>query len=656
MSRAVIDQVGFRVVFIGLAISLLLGLTLKAQISSQKIQALIQESTARLDKDFIVDFQSAEVILSKWGLPLPFVQISQIRLSPRKSACQNSQIYIDKLILPLSPIALLTSNTLIKEISATNVELRISDLNLCLTSESQLSEERVPVSANQALSHLESSEKQNIENIFQIKTSGLLQKLKIDQLKVIFKKYPTQPLNLKQVQLDFFYTRKKLDKVQLFSQVYALKDSQSELMFFKGELNIIMSAQSDHHIETEAKLRGHLLDGEIQVYTIYNSLEQNIKVDLDFKHVAIKPFIQLNLIESGWMNYPVAIQFHGYGQYQIDGNHMTILKFNDIYISGERTQIQIPEMSLKKERDLIDINPFVADIQNLDLNKLANFNQIKIISQSIENFGEINGTLKFKNKNDIQLEGEWSGIKFIFSNRGEREFQKIDSFHIDGQWQQDLLNLKMSQFKINDVLAAGQANISYHQKTSHVEAEAELEGPLLNEKVWQLLSQVSQKPKINLSWTYRKADEERHQINITLDEFKTNGLKLAQTDISMIQSSQIGISSSLALSAKAKSIEIDPDALKLKVLTQIFNPQAYLQEKYYLSGPLYFNLKGPDWKNMTYDFETRLKSKTVSLLKGRGEWKDDDSASGVLSIQSQGQLIRYDIIKKDNNTFEVQPL
>ena len=122
MSRAVIDQAGFRICFVGIVISLCLGLAIKSQISAKRIEAVIQESVSRLDPDFIIDFKSAEVRLSKWGLPLPFLEISQIRMSPKKSVCQDSQIFIEKLVVPLSLVSLLTSKSLVTEISASSVE------------------------------------------------------------------------------------------------------------------------------------------------------------------------------------------------------------------------------------------------------------------------------------------------------------------------------------------------------------------------------------------------------------------------------------------------------------------------------------------------------------------------------------------------------
>ncbi len=662
MSRAVIDQSGFRIVFFGLLISLLLGLTLKAQISSQKVQTLLQEATVRLENDFIIDFQSAEVILSKWGLPLPYLQISQIRLSPKKATCQDSQIYIDKLIFPLSPMAILTSQTLVQEISASTVELRLGDLDHCVSLKGRPLRPKgkiakivsLPVSSN----HIMSAQPEEIENIFQIKTAGLLKKAKIDQLKIISKKYAAQPLNLRSVQVDFSYENKKLEQVQLVSQVYALKDPQSDLMFFKGELTVQMKSKASDQIETEAKLHGRLLDGEIQAYTIYNSLEQNIKLDFALENVALKPLVQLNVIEAAWLNYPVSIHLHGYGQYQIDGSKMVLAKLNDILVSGEKTHIRIQQVNLKKEKDTLEVDPFTADIQQLDLNKLATLHQIKNVSQSVENFGQITGVLKYKTKNSIHLQGVLADPQFIFSSRGQREILDVDSFHINGQLTDDIIHLKLDQFKINHLEIEGNAEITMDKKATEVHAEAQLEGNVLPEKIWELLTGVLQQTRLKLHWNYKKGLEERQQMNLAVESVKFPGLLLDHTEINIIQSGQNGISTSLALSSKVNSFKLNTADLKFNGLEPLFNSPQLVNEKNYSSDGFNLNLKGTDWKSMSYDFETKLKGPPAGVklnlsFKGRGEWAEDGSSVGAVSVQNEGELNRFEIRKKENSNFEV---
>ena len=430
MSRAVIDQAGFRVCFIGLVLSLVFGLALKSQIAPRRIQSILQVSISRLDKDFIIDFKSAEVRLSNWGLPLPYLEISQIRMSPKKASCQDSQVYIESLKVPLSIISLVTSRSLITEISASNIELRIAEMKGCLTGSSpQFANKRVQGGAAHHMAMAQTrTEVPEKKSIFEVHSSALLEKIKIDQLKVIYKNFPSQALDFRQVQIDLSYADKRLEKIQLNSQIYALKDPLSNVLYFKGDMMMVFtSSQNSQNIEAEAKLNGRLLDGELQVYALFNSLEQSLKLDFSAKNIALKPLTQLNRVESTWLNFPVALNFHGFSQHQLSGAQMNLISLKDIQIVGDQTLVRIPEVQYKSEKKGAYLSDFEAEIEKLNLNKLANLDQIKSISQSIENFGEMNGIFKFKDNEHMSLVGKISGVGFIFSNRGRREIQHLDS-------------------------------------------------------------------------------------------------------------------------------------------------------------------------------------------------------------------------------------
>ena len=72
--------------------------------------------------------------VTKWGLPLPHLVISKIRISSKKNFCQNSQIFIDELERPPLPYRnLVSSEKSIDLIRAKNVEVRLVDLELCLS-------------------------------------------------------------------------------------------------------------------------------------------------------------------------------------------------------------------------------------------------------------------------------------------------------------------------------------------------------------------------------------------------------------------------------------------------------------------------------------------------------------------------------------------
>ncbi len=665
MSRAVIDQAGFKVCTIGLILSLVFGLALKSQISPKRIGTVLQEAVARLEKDFIIDFKSAEVKLSNWGLPLPFLEIAQIRMSPKKALCQDTQIYVEKLIVPLSLVSLLTSKTLINQISASSVELRVAEFNNCLAMQQKSGIEQKPVvktesGANFVTESLAQGEPNVEKSIFQVRTAAQLNKVKIDQLKVIFKNYPTQALDLRQVQVALDYSANQLDKIQIISQVYALKDPQSNLHYFRGELALVLSSAENNLLEVDAKLKGQLLDGELQIYFLYNSLEQILKTDFVAKNIAMKPFIQLNLVESAWLNYPVGMHFQGYSQHHLGGRQQAEINLKSVQISGDQTFISIPEIRGSQINKKLNVEAFTADIQRLNLNKLKNLSQMKSISESIENYGDFQGVFNFKDAGHMNLSGNWANLEFIFANRGRRELQKLDSFKVVGNLVGDAVSLKLNEFVMNKKSLTGKAEIQHNLKNQTTTGDAQLSGQLIGEKVWTLLTQLPQSPDIKFQWNYKKSEDERHQIYFYADTIKTHGLQLVAPEFQMIQTVKDNASLALAVNLKAKESTIVAESLKEDSIAQLFSTGSVFSENSYSSESLNLNLKGTDWKNMSFEFETKVTpqgdSKQAQALRSKGEWKDDESLSGTLSVQLPAGLKRFELLKNQSSTLTIQPL
>lgn len=658
MSRAVIDQSGFRYVFVGIVISLIFGLAIKSQISQKKIQAVIQQSLSRLDQDFIIDFRSAEVELSSWGLPSPSLEVTQIRISPKKASCYNSQLYIERLSIPLSLVSILTSKSTVTEISASNVEIRIAEFDNCLKSDSDLAK---PASSISTATETAESVVEAKKNIFQLQTAALLEKIKIDQLKLIFKKFPKQALELRQVQFDLSYLQDKLNKIQVSAKVNALKDPQSNIVYFRGDLGLRLSAGESNQIFAEAKLNGQLIDGQAQAYFFYDASLKKLKADFTVQNISLKPLKQLNVSESFLLNYPVALYFQGVSEIQLGKKVTSQLYLKNIQVTGDRIFIQIPEVQLQTQDQVVEVTSFEADIKQLNLNKLENVSPLGNVAQSIENYGEFTGRFKFENKQQMELQGMLSNFEFIFSNRGRREILKVDNLEVIGNLKEDSVNLKLSNFNLNDNLLTGSASIQHNMKSQNTQAEAQLSGKLLTEKIWTLLTETAQNPDVKLHWLYKKADQERHQVHLYADSLKSKGVVFEAPELQMIQSVTGGLSSGLALTVKVPNASLETILVETDFLKQLFNADSVLNDKAYSADHFVFNLKGVDWKNMSFDMETKLKPSSNPLalqtLKAKGEWQEDESVHGQLTIQSPNSLVkRFELLKKTNSTFSVQAL
>ena len=133
MKRAVVDQPGFKIIILGLVLSVIMGLLIKGQITPRKMKSKIDQAISKLDPDIKIDFKSIEVKLSDWGWPQPYLEIHDIRLSPVQRICDESQIYIDTVSFPLTWNIIFESKKIIKSLRMNQLEIRLSEFKNCFS-------------------------------------------------------------------------------------------------------------------------------------------------------------------------------------------------------------------------------------------------------------------------------------------------------------------------------------------------------------------------------------------------------------------------------------------------------------------------------------------------------------------------------------------
>ena len=63
---------------------------------------------------------------------------------------------------------------------------------------------------------------------------------------------------------------------------------------------------------------------------------------------------------------------------------------------------------------------------------------------------------------------------------------------------------------------------------------------------------------------------------------------------------------------------------------------------------------------MSFEFETKVvplnDTKQAQFLKSKGEWTENESLTGSLSIQQPTGLKRFNLLKNQNSVLTIQPL
>jgi len=134
-------------------------------------------------------------------------------------ACQNSQIYVDELEVPITIPILLGFSTKVPKIRIRDMELRISDTDKCLQvgppkkDEATAAQAATEVAAQTlpAAGAVKPAGKEDphLTDVFSRNTKGELSEIFVEKLKVISSKSPEQPVVLKQINIDLSYSQNR---------------------------------------------------------------------------------------------------------------------------------------------------------------------------------------------------------------------------------------------------------------------------------------------------------------------------------------------------------------------------------------------------------------------------------------------------------------
>lgn len=665
MSRAVIDQPGMRVVGFGVFFALVFGFALRSQISSQYVEKSLQRSIQILEKDFAVDFDMAEVRLTKWGLPLPHLIIEKLRISPKEKLCQSSQIYIDELEIPLELKNIFASEKTLELIRAKNVEVRLVDFEACLSKKTRA--EPAHEAAKEAASQLEEVKASGNKviaqsGLFSHKTGTKLKEIAIDELKIVTMKSFEQPIVFRQFKVLLDYENSQLSQIDLKSRFYYIKDSRSDIYFLISDITGRIRPEAENNIGMTLQLKGRLLDGDIQAFVQASTQNKKATYEITTKNVSLKayaPLFNRNNKSTPLDKWPLSTSFYMVGEAQQAQDLKAIFKFKNFDATGENMRIEFPEINVETANSQTILRPFQVTLNHLPLTPLKSVLSDQYDFQSVDNLGIINGLFKYEDRQHWSFDGEIQKTQLIFSNRGSREIELIDSVGVNLKYTGKRLQFSLDDIVIQQTALLGGLEGEYIKDPSSVQLKLELEGKVLSEKVWKQLTQVSQSPSIKMNWSYKKTNEERHQIKINSPELEFPGFKLADVQIDFLQLMDSNVKS-LALSLKTNRAEIYVPGLKPNISKAFFNDETELNSsETYTALKTQIGLQGSDWKNMNFDVDANLFDaeglKSLEHIKARGEWKADNSLSGSAFMQNPKRVLKYNLVKKNKEEIEIIP-
>jgi hypothetical protein len=647
MSRAVIDQPGLRIVVIGLALSFFLGLALRSQISDSRIQTYLDKAVSRLQSDFHVDYEHAKVNLSKWGLPFPVLEIQRIRLSPKSSVCQSSQVYIDELEVPISISVLLGLTDKIPRIRLQEVELRFSDSSEKCIFQPKPVEVAVPAGAPAQ------ADAGRANAVFSKSTRAELKDIYIEQLRLIYAKKPEQPVLLRQINVELKYAERRLSELSLKSKLYAIKDTRSDFYFINANLLVTVKAKSANDIDTVVSVEGKLLDGDIRLFAHNVSGEQKVAFELSVDKVsgkALHPFIETDrqFKIAALDRIPISFSFVNAGELYM-GNELGLdTHFKKVLVNIENGQVRASEVKLVVQNDSWIFSPFTVEIDGLPLSKLKQSDRLRGRLDSFESLGVLTGKLIFKDEHHYQFDGVLRNVETVFSNRGRRDLQNIDELQLQLAREEQNVLLNAKNFVVNGKQLVSSFNFRHNLADYSTTGIFKISGLGLSSKIWEQFTFVEQSPLVDFTWNYKKAAAEVHTVHLVADQIEIPGFIFENISLDLSQvNSQNSENSLLHVNVLPRKVLSTPRLLENEYVSRLVSESIRVKNPVFSSDKTTISLSGRDWRNMNFDLQstlTDLETKTPTTVSFKGSTSVHTGLNSKITITQKSSTSIFDFL------------
>lgn len=488
----VADQPGWSVFFAGFLVAVLLGLFVKSQISSEKIKPVLDRAISKLHTNAQVKFATAYVSLSNGVWPELSVVVEDLSLEATDNCLMSPLLEINQLRLPLIIGALFKGKVKVEEVNANEVDLSLrSDLSSCRRATQTSKAESVPAkgSANpSAVKAPESSEREPQSDFSGTLPESVVREISIDTLRVHYLPVAFTSFLVRdfRAQLPTGPQRKL--------EISGLLNIGGETLSgdYSSRSQLKLNYEENQSPDWILDLQGTWREGQYTMKTQFNSADQSLNWQLDTKHIPVGQILPL-LKKYHWINGDFnAKRVWISGRASASGfanRAMELpLKLSDVRLEGDVGEIEIPLVEFSSLQPL-RAKPSVARIRSLKINELLKFSGRPHPGAYLGSLGVFQGELKYDGERSVVLQGEHSGLEFIFANQGGRQTQTVSLMSGVVRYQAGRWDLIIEKVKPSEGLFIGDVKVSANESWKNVQVRAQIEDLSLSPAVQKLMTQ-----------------------------------------------------------------------------------------------------------------------------------------------------------------------
>lgn len=615
------EQPGRFVLFSGLLLAVVLGLAFRGLMAPTKVRSMIEAAASRMHKEVQVEFDSAQISLSRGLLPHFAVVITNVKMSSANECWMKPVLTVDELRLPLSLWAVLKGESPITQIQGGDVLVNL----------------RSPYKNCQNNSEAPKFEKPALQRFVTLKAgtaprSGAqatpqVKAISVDRLRVSVPKL-AEPLEL--LSMDLRLKSHSPRVVELTAKTHLMKDEQ--VGDYLSHATVWGEYSEFPLARLQTRVSGNWREGSYHLKASYGMTEEHLATEVDLKHIPLSLIFQIfkkfHWLKEDFNGRQIWVSLNAQSSIHKSNYKAAEMQLKNLRLEGDLGDLAVNEARIVS-LDPVKYFPFTVEIQRLSFDRLLSLFNRPHPAKTLGRLGLFDGRAEVTDQEHIQLKGVHRGLEFIFSNKGQRELQTLREFSTEMSLDKAGWHMKASRFVPDrGGVLEGQLQVNAPLDGSYFDFKGKATEIRLSSGVAKLMTAGGQLGAFSGELGMRVQDGQvrqlRGQLNSDLMEIEGVGVERLRMSFDT-QGEQV------RSQAQVQKLEIKVGSPAFQVLKDLIDPA-------WMSGD---SLK---MKNLISQFEganfqaVEWKSFSAQLEKG-GRLQSDGSWDSVGKLSGQVQVL-----------------
>lgn len=624
----VAEQSGLGISLIGLLLALFIGLAVRAVVDPEKVQAHLEKAISHIHPDLKITFKEAFVSFADGSLPDLAVVVRGGVISSDKKCWMAPLMEMNEIRLPLSWSHLARGEIYIHEILVDQVSLSLRNpTEKCTDTQVEKTPEKTDRQPSQFTAQ-PPPQKVEVTTFKNVRRKNPIDTLKIKTLKVHY-----LPIPFTGVQIDNFKLFLKSPEPRWFEVTGLLSLGGDALAGdFSSYANLKIDAIDGENASLAASAKGILREGHYNISLTAKPKADEFTFDMDMQHVPVSQIIPLlkkyRLLTSDITGKQAWISGKALMSGKTSALKQTPLNLQNVKLEGDLGEFSLAHTTIESAEPL-RYKPMEFQIKNLNIKKFLEFLGKSHPTPTFGDLGNFSGTAVFTSPEDLRLRGDYSGLEFIFSNRGSRQIQSIGLISGELALKNNNWNLNLDRIKPVDGIFDGQVLVKADKDFKSVNIDAKLNELSLSPQVQILMTGGGSLGSINgrLQAEFDHARLKQLQGQVKWDQILIEGIRIYRPKLQLRTQQE-----EFLLDFTAQELEMQGSH---PLTGSLFAPvtQIFSTDNSFLGKALSTKIRTKKLQELTWSSLQMSTSK--GPLKSQGGWNSSGILSGNIYLPSQ---------------------